>query len=81
MARQFDIPVFYRSPVISRIKRARGLADPKKRDISPAELDFGPVRVVLARHFGFCFGVENAIEIAYQTLAEHPDRRIFLHLS
>jgi 4-hydroxy-3-methylbut-2-enyl diphosphate reductase len=40
-------------------------------------LDFGPVRFILARHFGFCYGVENAIEIAYETLASHPRKRVF----
>ena len=53
MARQFDIPVFYKSPIISRVKRARQIADPKKRDLHPSVLDFGPVRFLLARHFGF----------------------------
>jgi 4-hydroxy-3-methylbut-2-enyl diphosphate reductase len=41
-------------------------------------LNFGPIRFKIARHFGFCYGVENAIEIAYQALAENPDKRIFL---
>jgi 4-hydroxy-3-methylbut-2-enyl diphosphate reductase len=41
-------------------------------------LDFGPVRFKIARHFGFCYGVENAIEIAYRALAENSDKRIFL---
>ena len=50
----------------------------RKRDLSPTLLDFGPVRFKIARHFGFCYGVENAIEIAYQALAENPDKRIFL---
>lgn len=77
MARQFEIPTFYKSPIISRVKKARQMQDRLKRDLSPAVLDFGPVRFVLARHFGFCFGVENAIEIAYRTLEAHPDRRIF----
>ena len=77
MARVFDTPDVYRGPVISRIKRARQAADPRKRDLSPSVLDFGPVRFVLARHFGFCYGVENAIEIAWRVLAEHPDRRVF----
>ena len=77
MARQFDIPTFYKSPIISRVKRARQISDPKKRDLQPSVLDFGPVRFFLARHFGFCFGVENAIEIAYKTLDEHADRRVF----
>ena len=78
LARQFDIPVFYGSPIISRVKRSRQGRDPLKRDLSPTVLDFGPARFILARHFGFCFGVENAIEIAYRTLELHPDRRVFL---
>ncbi len=77
MARQFDIPIFYKSPIITRVKKAREISDPLKRDLLPSTLDFGPVRFVLARHFGFCFGVENAIEIAYKTLEAHPERRIF----
>ncbi len=77
MARQFDIPIFYKSPVISRLKKARQFQDPRKRDLVPAELDFGPVRFILARHFGFCFGVENAVDIAYRTLEAHADRRVF----
>ena len=78
MARQFDIPAFYKSPVITRVKQARQIQDARKRDLSPTTLDFGPLRLLLARHFGFCFGVENAIEIAYRTVESHPDRRIFL---
>ncbi len=77
MARHFDIPVFYKSKIISGIKKARQEQDPKKKDLSPSILDFGSVRFILARHFGFCFGVENAIEIAYKTLESHPDNRIF----
>lgn len=77
MARQFEIPTFYKSDIISRVKRARQVQDSKKRDLRPSVLDFGPVRFFLARHFGFCFGVENAIEIAYKTLDEHGDKRVF----
>jgi len=77
MTRRFQTPEGYRSPIISRVKQARQAADPRKRDLTPTVLDFGPVRFVLARHFGFCYGVENAIEIAYRTLAEHPGRRVF----
>ena len=77
MARQFDIPIFYKSPVISRVKKARQMQDPRKRDLLPTVLDFGPVRFILARHFGFCFGVENAVDIAYRTLEAHADRRVF----
>ncbi|WP_420456114.1 4-hydroxy-3-methylbut-2-enyl diphosphate reductase [Rubrivirga sp.] len=76
MARQFDVPDFYRSPVVTRVKAARAAADPRKKDLRPSVLDFGPLRVKLARHFGFCFGVENAIEIAYRALDEHPEKAV-----
>lgn len=78
MARQFDVPVFYRSPIISTVKEARTVTDPRKKDLAPSVLDFGPVRFKIARHFGFCYGVENAIEIAYKALEENPGKRIFL---
>ena len=52
--------------------------DTRKRDLSPSVLDFGPVRFKIARHFGFCYGVENAVEIAYRALEENPNKRIFL---
>ena len=49
-----------------------------KKDFSPTLLDFGPLRIYLARHFGFCYGVENAIDIAFRTIEENPDNKIFL---
>lgn len=76
--KQFNIPQFYRSSFITKIKNARKDLDPRKKDFSPTKLDFGPVRFLLARHFGFCYGVENAIEIAYKTIEENPDKRIYL---
>lgn len=76
--KQFDVPTFYRSPIIGRVKEARKLSDPRKRDFSPSTLDFGILKVSLARHFGFCYGVENAIEISYKALEENPGKRIFL---
>ena len=45
---------------------------------APVPLDFGAVRFVLPSHFGFCLGVKNAIERAYETLAAHPGRRVFM---
>ena len=78
MPREFNVPRFYRSPIISVVKQARRGIDPRKRDLAPSVLDFGPVRFKIARHFGFCYGVENAIEIAYRALEENPDKRIFL---
>ena len=76
--KKFDIPQFYRSSIISSIKEYRKTLDPRKKDMSPSILDFGPVRFLIARHFGFCFGVENAIEISYKALEENPEKRIFL---
>lgn len=76
--KQFDIPQFYRSPLIGRLKSIRKAEDPRKKDFSPSVLDFGPVRFHLGRHFGFCYGVENAIEIAYKTIEDNPGKRIFM---
>lgn len=76
--KKFDIPSFYKSSFITKIKDARKINDPRKKDFTPTILDFGPVRFFIARHFGFCYGVENAIEIAYKTIDENPGRRIFL---
>jgi 4-hydroxy-3-methylbut-2-enyl diphosphate reductase len=74
----FQIPEFYRSPLISKIKIQQRLQDPRKQSNKPAYIDFGPVAFYIARHFGFCYGVENAIEISFKALAENPGKRIFL---
>lgn len=76
--KQFEIPIFYNSSLITRLKEYRNSIDPRKQDLTSTELDFGPVRFYLARHFGFCYGVQNAIEISYKILEENPDKRIFL---
>jgi 4-hydroxy-3-methylbut-2-en-1-yl diphosphate reductase len=76
--KSFDVPVVYRSPLISAIKKKRKEEDRMKKDFSPALLDFGPIHIYLARHFGFCYGVENAIDIAFKTIEEHQGKRIFL---
>lgn len=52
--------------------------DLRKRDFSPTVLDFGPVQFILARHFGFCYGVENAIEISYKAIEENPNKKVYL---
>ncbi len=76
--KKFEIPNIYKSSFITRIKNSRKDIDPRKKDFTPTILDFGPVRFYLARHFGFCYGVENAIEIAYKTIEENPDKKIYL---
>ena len=79
MARkEFDIPDIYRSPVIRKVKEANQIIDPRKKDLKPTELDFGPLSFLIPRHFGFCYGVENAIDIAYRTVEQHPDQNIYL---
>jgi 4-hydroxy-3-methylbut-2-enyl diphosphate reductase len=76
--KSFEVPIIYRSPLISAIKKKRKEMDKMKKDFTPTLLDFGPLQIYLARHFGFCYGVENAIEIAFRTVEENPGRRIFL---
>ena len=76
--KKFDIPVIYRSPLITTIKNKRKSDDKLKKDFSPSFLDFGEVQIFLARHFGFCYGVENAIEISFKTVEENPDKKIYL---
>lgn len=76
--KQFNVPIIYRSPLISAIKQKRKQLDKMKKDFAPTLLDLGSVHIYLARHFGFCYGVENAIEIAFRTVDENPGKRIFL---
>src|SRR6202163_3141468 len=38
----------------------------------------GRLTVHLAREFGFCYGVDRAVDYAYQTRERFPNRRIFL---
>lgn len=78
MPKQFDIPRAYRSELIGAIKKRRSNADSRKEDLSATEIDLGPVVFRVARFFGFCYGVENAIEIAYRAIDENPGKRIFL---
>jgi 4-hydroxy-3-methylbut-2-enyl diphosphate reductase len=76
--KSFEIPTYYKSSLIGRVKDLRKKQDPRKKDFSPTVLDFGPVKFYIARHFGFCYGVENAIEISYRAVAENPNKKIFL---
>src|SRR5215467_13985645 len=76
--KQFEVPIIYRSPFITAIKKRRKELDKMKRDFDPTLLDFGHLQIYLARHFGFCYGVENAIEIAFRTVEQNPGKRIYL---
>ncbi len=56
----------YHSEIVHRI-RARGYED-----------RFGDVTVRLAQEFGFCYGVDRAVDYAYETVHKFPDRAIYL---
>jgi len=53
----------------SLVKRIRSLGN---------TLTVGDVTIRLAKEFGFCYGVDRAVDYAYQTRRKFPDRRIFL---
>jgi 4-hydroxy-3-methylbut-2-enyl diphosphate reductase len=76
--KQFNVPALYRSTLIAAVKNSRKHKDKMKKDFSPTLLDFGPIQIFLSRHFGFCYGVENAIDIAFRTIEQNPGKRIFL---
>lgn len=56
----------YQSALVERI-RARGYTD-----------TFGDVTVRLAQEFGFCYGVDRAVDYAYETVHKFPDKQIYL---
>lgn len=66
----------YQSDLCRAIKAARRTKEKTSGD--PAVLDFGAVSYVIPSHFGFCLGVQNAIERAYETVAANPTKRVFM---
>ena len=56
----------YQSALVERI-RSRGYTD-----------TFGDVTVRLAQEFGFCYGVDRAVDYAYETVHKFPDKKIHL---
>jgi 4-hydroxy-3-methylbut-2-en-1-yl diphosphate reductase len=56
----------YRSQIVD-VMRANGF-----------KLEAGGLTFLLAMEFGFCYGVERAVEYAYETVAKFPHHRIFL---
>ncbi len=76
--KEFQIPDMYKSPIIRLVKEATKITDPMKKDLTPTVLDFGPVQFLVPRFFGFCYGVENAIDIAYRAVDDNPDKDIYL---
>lgn len=76
--KKFNIPEYYKSPIISKVKAQRKLEDPRKQDFSPSSVSFQNVDFIISRHFGFCYGVENAIEKSYDAIQANPDKKIYL---
>jgi 4-hydroxy-3-methylbut-2-enyl diphosphate reductase len=76
--KKFDIPEHFRSAIIGEIKNRRRNNDPRKQDFTPSELSLGNITFIFPRHFGFCYGVENAIERSYKAIRENPGKRLFL---
>ena len=76
--KKFEIPEIYKASIIGEIKEKRKSEDRMKKDFTPSILTFDGVEFVLARHFGFCYGVENAVEKVYKVLDEFPEKNIYL---
>lgn len=76
--KNFDIPTFFRSSLLSALKDRRRSQDRMKQDTRPFCLDFVVASFFLPRDFGFCYGVENAIDRIYFAIDNHPGKRIFV---
>ncbi len=63
---QAQVLSHYRSELVERIRASGGM------------LSAGGLTIKLAKEFGFCYGVERAIDLAYAARSAYPDRRIFL---
>ncbi|HUQ86040.1 MAG TPA: 4-hydroxy-3-methylbut-2-enyl diphosphate reductase [Vicinamibacterales bacterium] len=62
-------PVLARTYQSASIERLKGLG---------YEAVAGGLHFKLAKEFGFCYGVDRAVDYAYQTRRQFPDRRVFL---
>jgi 4-hydroxy-3-methylbut-2-en-1-yl diphosphate reductase len=77
-------PVIFRRGLDLKHEVAGVLADSYHSDLvqqikaNDYRYDNGRLRIHLAREFGFCYGVDRAVDYAYQTTFKFPDRRIFL---
>ena len=75
--KQFDkVPNHYAGPIIQQIKEFRSQYG--KRTLAPTVLQVGDLSLLIPRHFGFCFGVERAIHMAFSTLEKRKGKRTFL---
>src|SRR5437588_4487501 len=63
---QQQVESHYRSDIVDKVRRAGGL------------ISIGDTTVRLAKQFGFCYGVERAIDLAYAARKVFQDRRLFI---
>lgn len=63
---QAEVERHYRSPIVERLRKSGGT------------LTIGTTTLRLAQQFGFCYGVERAIDLAYASRRVFPENRIFL---
>ena len=63
---QEQVESHYRSDIVDKIRRSGGI------------ISVGDVTVRLAKQFGFCYGVERAIDLAYAARKVFKDRRLFI---
>src|SRR6476659_1978103 len=63
---QEQVESHYRSDIVDKVRRAGGI------------LHYGDITVRLAKQFGFCYGVERAIDLAYAARKVFQDRRLFI---
>src|SRR3990167_6540548 len=61
-----DLDRYYKSQLVEEIKAA-GYSK-----------TYGPLTIHLAKEFGFCYGVDRAVELAYETRKRYPDKRVFI---
>lgn len=74
---KFDrVPNHYAGSIIQKIKDFRRVEGRKR--LEPTLLKIGRLEVLVPRHFGFCFGVERAIHMAFSAVGERPQKRTFL---
>src|SRR6266581_8120932 len=63
---QAQVLSHYRSDLVERIRASGHI------------LSAGDLTIKLAKEFGFCYGVERAIDLAYAARRAYPEQRIFL---
>ena len=63
---QNEVETHYRSRIVERFRDSDNV------------YSIGNTTIVLAKQFGFCYGVERAIDLAYATRRVFPERKIFL---